>query len=165
MQSMERSGTAAKRAARSLGLALVLALVPGLAACGSTRAKQPAFVGEIEARNRRMEELFRAADLLGVADVYADDAQLLDPSGERTTGRAEIDQHWSGIEDPVEWRLEIKKIRGSDSLAYEIGTSHLVTRRAGQLHTAVVDFLLIWRRDEKGEWRIALDAYWPGEGR
>jgi ketosteroid isomerase-like protein len=81
------------------------------------------------------------------------------------TGRTEIDEYWSGIENPIDWRLDIRKIRGSDALAYEFGTSHLVTRREGVVHTSVVDFLVLWRRDAQGAWRIALDAYWPVEKR
>lgn len=166
---MESGGSSAKGGARPAprprGLAaLVLAVT--LASCRANGPREePAFVREITAVNRRMEDLFRAADLLGVADIYADDAQLLDHRGNITTGRSEIDEYWSSIENPVEWRLEIRKIRGSPALAYEFGTAHLVTHRDGELHTSVVDFLMLWRRDAGGAWRIALDAYWPEGGR
>lgn len=125
----------------------------------------PAHVREIEAQNRHMEQQFRAGNLLGVADVYADDGVLLDAHGERTAGRVEIDAYWSAIENPVDWRIEIKKIRGSEALAYEIGSSFLTTRREGVLITARSDFLLLWRRGPDGAWRIELDAAWPRETR
>jgi uncharacterized protein (TIGR02246 family) len=169
---MESPGSFAKRGtaracASFRGLAVaVSAAALLLASCRSAGAREePAFVREITALNRRMEELFRAADLLGVADMYADDAQLLDHRGNVLTGRTEIDEYWSAIENPIDWRLEIRKIRGSDVLAYEFGTSHLVTRREGVVQTSVVDFLVLWRRDAQGAWRIALDAYWPVEQR
>ena len=162
---MDGSASPAKDGARALAL-LALGVAGLLAGCGSTpEREEPAFVREITAQNRHMEELVRAADLLGVADLYADDAVLIDAQGARTSGRDEIDAHWSSIENPVEWRLKIRAIRGSDSCAYELGTSTLVTRRDEALHTAVADFLLLWRRDADGVWRIVVDAHWPREPR
>ena len=168
---MSTSAPPAKRAAlRRLGAALraarawPLALLGLFASCGSLGAREvPGYVREITALNRHLEEQFRAGNLLGVADVYADDGVLLDARGERTAGREEIDAYWSAIESPVDWRLDIKKIRGSDAIAYEIGTSYLTTRREGALHDSVVHFLLIWRRTREGDWRIELDAYWPAQ--
>jgi uncharacterized protein (TIGR02246 family) len=149
----------AKRGGGRALLAL-LGLLGTLASCAAT-PEVPAHVLEIEARNRHLEEQFRAGNLLGVADVYADDGVLLDPNGTRNAGRDEIDAFWSAIESPVDWRISIKKIRGSDALAYEIGTSRLTTRRDGGLVTSACDFLWLWRRAPDGSWRIALDACWP----
>jgi uncharacterized protein (TIGR02246 family) len=100
-------------------------------------------------------------NLLGVADLFADDAVLIDARGERTAGRDEIDRYWTSIEDPVDWRIEIRRIRGSDAVAYEIGRSFLTTRRGGKLETSVSDFLVLWRREGGGAWRIELDVSWP----
>lgn len=164
-QSMNGTRSGAKHGAARAGGGAVLALLT-LASCAATRADQvPAHVREIEAQNRHLEEQFRASNLLGVADVYADDGVLLDARGQRTAGRDEIDAYWSSIESPVDWRIEIKKIRGSAVIAYEVGTSHLTTRRAGQLVTFVSDFLFLWRRAPDGAWRIELDAAWPRETR
>jgi len=135
----------------------------GIACRSSGSDDHPRHVREITARNRHMEEQFRAGNLLGVADVYADDGVLLNDRGERTAGRDEIDAYWSSIEDPVDWRLEIGEIVGSDAVAYETGTSRLTTRRDGELRTSVVRFLVLWRRDPDGAWRIELDAYWPAQ--
>jgi uncharacterized protein (TIGR02246 family) len=162
---MERTRSPGKllAARRVLG---VLALLGALAGCNTTGASDaPAFVGEIEALNRRMEELFRAGDLLGVADVFADDGVLLDARGVRTAGREEIDAFWSAIENPLDWRLSIKRIRGSDAIAYELGSSRMTTLRDGARVNFVSDFLILWRREPDGSWRIELDAFWPREGR
>jgi uncharacterized protein (TIGR02246 family) len=154
------------RAKRGL-LALVLALAGVCAgACASAYSRDRAgsdqpFVLEIGERNRHLEEQFRRGNLLGVADLYADDAVLLDSQGGRHEGRAEIDAYWTRIEAPRDWRLESRRVFGSDTLAYELGRSHLTTIRDGQEHTSVVDFLLLWRREVDGQWKIVLDAYWP----
>lgn len=159
---MDGARRPAKHGAGRVGLGAALALFCALASCAAAGANEvPVHVREIEALNRHLEEQFRAGNLLGVADVYADDGVLLDARGERTAGREEIDAYWSAIENPVDWRIQIKKIRGSNVLAYEIGTSHLTTRREGALVTHVSDFLLLWRRAPNGGWRIELDAAWP----
>lgn len=141
------------------GLCLALGLLAG---CRSSAPRPVSpFATEIEERSRDLEAAFRAGNLLGVADAYADDAVLLNGRGERTAGREAIDAYWSAIESPVEWKLKIRSIRGSDDMAYELGTSYLTTRRDGELSTTVTDFLLLWRRQENGTWRIELDAFWP----
>lgn len=145
---------------------LALSTVLGVASCSALGTDDvPAYVREIEAKNRHLEQQFRAGNLLDVADVYADDAVLLDARGARTAGREEIDAYWSAIENPLDWRLEIKRIRGSEVIAYETGTSYLKTLREGVEHTAVSHFLLLWRREPGGDWRIEMDAYWPAEMR
>ncbi|MSR62437.1 MAG: SgcJ/EcaC family oxidoreductase [Planctomycetes bacterium] len=135
-----------------------------LGACRSAGPSgRPRYFLEIEARNRHLESAFRAGNLLGVADVYADDAVLIDAHGTRTSGRAEIDEYWSALEDPLDWELELRTIRGSEAVAYETGVSRLTTRQDGVPRTLESEFVLLWRRDPDGEWRITLDAYWPKE--
>jgi uncharacterized protein (TIGR02246 family) len=147
-----------------LALVGLLGLLGLLAGCRSARVRDvPAFVLEIEALNRHLEQHFASGNLLGVADMYTDDAVLSDAQGVRTIGRTEIDRYWSSIEVPVDWSLDVRTIRGSNAVAYQLGRSHLTTRRDGELHTSSNDFLLVWRRQEEGEWRIEMDLYWPRE--
>jgi uncharacterized protein (TIGR02246 family) len=163
---METSRSPAKHRHARAALGVVLALLAATPACKSLRLPPvPTLRSEIEGRNRRLEELFRAGDLLGVADLYADDAVLIDERGRRTTGREEIDAAWSAIESPLEWRLELRALHGSDALAYESGTSLLTTRQNGGRTTAAAHYLFLWRREPGGEWRIHLDARWPLERR
>ena len=144
---------------------------PGLlallvAACRTAGTEtRPAWQLALEQRNRELEREFAAGNLLGVADIYADDAVLVDARGQRTRGRDALDAYWSLIEEPLAWRLEMRALRGSETIAYELGRSHLSTRREGAVHTSVSDFLLVWRRDPDGVWRIEYDACWPAEER
>jgi len=145
--------------------ATLAVLLLGLGACKSSGPSgRPRYFLEIEARNRHLESAFRAGNLLGVADVYADDAVLIDARGKKTSGRAEIDEYWSALESPLEWELELRTLRGSEAVAYETGVSRLSTRQEdGTVRTSESEFVLLWRRDPDGEWRITLDAYWPKE--
>ena len=162
MRKRESMGTAPAPAKRAGAAAVLASVALLLGACaGPGAAHEPAFMDEIEALNRHLEEQFRAGNLLGVADVFADDGVLIDAEGTRTAGREEIDAFWSAIETPVEWRLGVRKIRGSDAVAYELATSRLTTRHDGELVTVVSDVLLLWRRGPDGAWRIALHSFWP----
>jgi len=140
-------------------LLLLLCPLLLLGSCASsprtTETSDP-FAPEIEALSRELEERFRAGDLLGIADLYADDAILISPTA-RTEGREAIDAYWSAITVPVGWRLDISEIGGSEELAYELGRSHRVRREDNAEHTSVVDFLLSWKKDAQGDWRIAVD--------
>jgi len=151
----------ARRAPGSTPLGLCLLALATLAGCRGAGARQGTFVAQIEQRNRQMELAFGAGNLLGVADVYADDAWLLPPEGGRIQGRAEIDQHWSAIGDPLDWRLVSHDIEGSELQAYELGRSDLTVRRDGVVQRSVTEFLWLWRRGTDGTWRIAMEAWWP----
>lgn len=163
MASME---TVPVRTKPPLAAALGGLLVLGALACRSAPpAPPPAWRGELEARTRELETRYRAGNLLGVADLYADDGEIVDASGRRVRGRSELDAYWSAIEEPLDWRLETQALRGSGTIAYQTGTSTLSLRREGVAQTFVTDFLLVWRREPDGEWRIELDLYWPSEPR
>jgi len=142
--------------------AALLALLGLLSACRGPRtvAHSELWIA-ITGENQRLVDLFRAGDLLGVADLYAEEAVIQAPDGTRKAGREEIDEHWTAIESPVAWRLEADTIAGSEALAYETGTARMTTRQGEALVTVVTHFLIVWRQDAAGIWRILLDAHWP----
>ncbi|MFG0275010.1 MAG: YybH family protein [Phycisphaerales bacterium] len=113
--------------------------------------------------NRELERRFRDGDLAGVAAMYADDALLLGPGPTRVEGRDAVDAYWTRIAEPVDWTLEVFEVRGARDIAHQLGRSTLVVGRpdSDDTHTSVVDFALVWKRAASGEWRIAVDAYWP----
>lgn len=148
---------------RSRCLALGTILL-GLSSCSGSEARDdqwhPRMVAEIGQTNRAMEEAFGRGDLLGVARFYADDACLVAVAAQRRTcGRAAIDQYWQRIPGPREWKLEIEEIGGGPDEAYQLGRSTLVYGSPTAPDTSVVDFILIWKRQADGSWRIARDVY------
>ena len=161
---MSRNGKPAKPPRRARVAAMLAFVLAGsglcLAGCRTPRSSAASFRSEIEARNRELESSFREGDLLGVADVYADDARILGPDAAPVEGRSGIDEYWSDIARPLDWRLEIHELGGSEALVYELGTSRMTRLVDGVPQTVVVDFLLLWRRDAARAWRIVLDVYW-----
>ena len=116
---------------------------------------------EIRRLNDHMVDRLRVGDLAGVAAVYADDAVLLSADGERHEGRQAVDAYWTGLQNPLDWKLDVLDVEGRDGLFVQRGRSHLTTARDGLPRTSVVDFMLVWRRERPdGPLRIVLDAWW-----
>ena len=139
-----------------------------LSACAQTSVRSQADTSaelrrQIEAVNREMEAAFNRGDLLAVARFYADDAVMMGPRGERVRGRAALDAYWQGVTNPRRWRLDVFDVGGSLTEAYQLGRSTLTTGTDGRERDSVTDFIVLWKRDAEGRWRIAVDM-WPGGG-
>jgi ketosteroid isomerase-like protein len=156
---MDRAQSSAKREAAWARIVGGLLLVACAACRSSGAAPTPPWRDEIEALNGEIAQLFRSGNLLGIADLYAADAAIVDQDDRRTSGREEIDAYWAAIESPVSLRLAARSIRGSPALAYEVGTRTLVVEEAGGIVIEEAEFLLLWRREPEG-WRIVFDCHW-----
>lgn len=111
-----------------------------------------------------MEQALQAGDLLGVAAFYLDDSVLLSPSGTTVSGREAIDSYWARFTRATAWELQILELEGNAELVSQRGRSLLTFREDdGTTRIGDVQFVLIWRRQEDGSWKIAVDAYWPTE--
>lgn len=148
------------------GLALAVA---GLAACGDASAQQgmprAELRRELEAATAAMERDFARGDMLAVARAYADDAQMIPPSGhEPIRGRAALDRFWRKLEHPRSWRMETLDWGGARDEAWQLVRSTMVEGTEASPRPAVVRCLLVWRRESGGAWRIHLDM-WTNEER
>ena len=114
---------------------------------------------QIESLNREMEAALRRNDLLSVASFYADDAVLLGPAGQRVEGRTAIDRYWSDLRGAADWKLASEKLGGDRETVYQIGKSRLVTLRSGAEQVHETRFVVVWRRQPSGTYRIEVDVY------
>jgi uncharacterized protein (TIGR02246 family) len=135
-----------------------LVLAVSLLAPAAVHAQRP-LRQEIDSLNRAMEQAFAKGDMAAVAKFYADDAKLMGPRGSDVSGRAAIDRYWLGIQGAKSWKLEVLDVGGDRTTAYQVGRSTLVTTRAGADQTTVSRFVVIWKRQPDGRFRIALDFY------
>jgi ketosteroid isomerase-like protein len=118
----------------------------------------------VEEMNRKQIEAFNKRDLLGVARIYADDATIYFPHyqskhGRKIHGRRAIDKYWLAIEKPKVWELEIVEVGGTRDAIWEIGKSTLTEEFDGKDSTYVGDFVVIWKRQKDGTYRIHTDIY------
>jgi len=113
----------------------------------------------IEALNRQMMETFKRGDMLGVARFYADNATIFSYRGRKIEGRQAIDRYWTGIRSGRDWKLEVIEVGGQGDAVYQIGKSSLTTVSDGKENTYVCDFVVIWKRQPDGAYKIYVDIY------
>ena len=125
----------------------------------AVHSQRPALRQEVDSLNRAMEQAFARGDMMAVAKFYADDAKLMGPGGPDISGRAAIDRYWAGIKGAKSWKLELLDLGGDRTTAYQVGRSTLVTSGGAGNQTSVSRFVVIWKRQPDGSFRIALDFY------
>lgn len=146
-------------------LLMILIVVPACAAMAQTEAatskqsEMTLITQQIEATNRRMEEAFRRNDMSAVARFYADDATMFYSRGQKVHGREAIDRYWTGIKEPKDWKLQVVEIGGDRETIYQVGKSTLTSGPVGKQGTYVCDFVLIWKRQTDGTYKIHVDIY------
>lgn len=134
---------------------------------------------------RLMETRCKAKDMLGVAQIYLDNSYLISPNNVRT-GREQIDKYWLAIKDPIDWKLTstflannpkaffesaaYKALRNKPpgweklsldlkDVVYQLGVSELKTLWNGKESLSVVNFVLLWKKQPDGSFRILVDTY------
>lgn len=151
---------------RAVRSTLTLALV-GLVGCAAPVPGErdpdpdPVLWAEVRDANDELERRLEAGDLAGVAALYADDALLLGPGGRRVVGREAIDAYWAGFASARTWDLEVLDLRGTRDLLVQRGRSTIAFETDGERRLGVVEFVVVWGRDEQGSLRVLVDAYWP----
>lgn len=120
----------------------------------------------IEKMNAELCERYNRGDRAGVAAMYADDAIMIDHEGRRYVGRAEIDEYWTPRRPPApgdHWELEVLSIEGDAESPVQRGRSRLRWEHDGKTGVSDVQFVVFWKRQPAGDYRIVLDAWWPTE--
>ncbi len=112
---------------------------------------------QIEVALRGMEEAFKRNDMVGVARFYADDGTMFYPKGQKAHGRAAIDAYWTKIKQPKDWKLQVVEFGGDEETIYQVGKSTLTSGAGSKQGTNVCDFVLIWKKQPDGAYRIHVD--------
>jgi len=140
-------------------------LPPGGAANAQAGATDTAALRKIaEDLNRKQIEAFNKGDMLGVAKFYADDATIYYPhyptrQGRQIRGREEINKYWLAVKKPKEWKLEVHEVGGTPEAIWVIGRTTLTHVVDGKDSTYAADFVVIWKRQPDGSYRIHTDMY------
>jgi ketosteroid isomerase-like protein len=134
-------------------------LVVSLGICPALQAQSSDLRREIDSLNRAMESAFNRGDMLAVARFYSDDAKLMGPRNGDVSGREAINRYWTGIRDAKSWKLEVIEVGGDRTTAYQMGRSTLVSGGPNGEHTSISRFVVIWKRQPDGQFKMALDFY------
>jgi ketosteroid isomerase-like protein len=168
---------------RTLSVYFLLAIL--LVTCRNVAVDQTQVIVE---QNQRMETLFNQGDMSGVAGIYHHDGHMYS-GYIHLQGSEQIEAYWNEIEDPINWDLQVLEVSESyeDILAneaykalsnkpkhwkefgivldegktylYQFGISQLTRIWKGEEKMSEVHFLLVWVKDDSGEWKIFIDTY------
>ena len=142
----------------SLACALALAGAAVAQKSGSPSADEQA----IRAANAQWSQAAGAKDLEGTLSFYADDAVLLWPNSPPAVGKQAVRAAWiEEFKDPaysLSWGIEEVVVSRSGDLAYARGSYDATYTPAGYAVREHGKFLVIWKKQPGGAWRVAVDT-------
>ena len=139
--------------------------------------------------NMQMENAFRKGEMKKLASMYSDDGYLMSPNRKATHGRKAIDAYWERWHSPINWKLDViavskneqdiyestywKKMTkkpkhwkeegieiGASDVFYQLGHSKIEYESDDGMHqTSDVDFIIVWKKDTDGAYKIWIDTY------
>jgi ketosteroid isomerase-like protein len=141
-------------------IALILVLqcsVLAVAAQVGSKAERNKIKMTIDSLNKEMERVFNANDMAGTAAFYSDDAEIVAPDY-LVSGRINLDNYWMALKGlGLGWKLEVVEIGGTGDYIYQLGKSDLTYLVNGKSTKAITNFVLLWKKQEDGNYKIFRD--------
>ena len=111
----------------------------------------------IVAAYKDFEEAYLRGDAEALSQMYTDDAEVLAPEAPIIKGREAIRDAWKGFVGTGgnQVRVEVREVQENGDWAYDIGR-FVATAADGRCLNAG-KYLVIWKRDEIGHWKIHRD--------
>ncbi len=116
----------------------------------------------ISATSREFEAAFVRGDAAGVAACYTDDAAVLAPDLPMMTGKHAAQDYWqAGIDMGIKSvSLKTVSLEDKGDTAIDTGTIVAVIQPpGGQSMEASAKFVVIWKRQPDGSWKMAVDCF------
>jgi uncharacterized protein (TIGR02246 family) len=136
-------------------LVALVSLLFTLAACG--QHSPSADTAALEARSDAWESALNAKDVDALVDLYTDDARLLPPDGEMTSGRDGVRAAFGGMIDAgIGGETTRVETTVSGDVGYIVGTFNLTS---GEQVLGTGKYIETWRRGDDGLWLIANDIF------
>lgn len=133
----------------------LLSLLLVLAGCGQGAISTD--TSALEARSDAWETALNARDIDSMVALYTDDARLLPPDGEMTSGRDGVRASFGGmIEAGIGGTTTIIEATVAGDVGYIVGTFDLV---ADEKSVGTGKYIETWRLGDDGQWYIANDIY------
>jgi uncharacterized protein (TIGR02246 family) len=112
---------------------------------------------DLEVRSDAWETALNAKDVASLVDLYTEDARLLPPDGEMTSGKDGVRAAFGGMIDAgISGETTRVETTVSGNVAYIVGTFTLV---AGGEQVGTGKYIETWRRSADGQWLITNDIF------
>ncbi len=135
-------------------LLMVAVAVLALAGCETRGAKA---IEGVAATSSRFEEAFNAGDAAAVAALYTAEAVVMAPNYARIRGRRAIQGFWQRFfdQDVTDMNLKAVELEVTERRASEYGAFSFTAPdgRGGRV-TLTGKYIVLWRRDGDGVWRL-----------
>ena len=101
-------------------------------------------------------------DVAAISSLYTDDTEILAPNAKATHGRAEMDKANTEMFKAmkVSLKLSTDDVQISGDFGVETGSyEQTLTPKTGKPMHDVGKYLLVWKRQADGSWKILREAY------
>lgn len=125
-------------------------------------AKADWFANKVNDALARYTELFNAGDAAGLAELYAEDAQLMAPHAAAVEGREAIRKFWEGVfgMGKASFALTTLEAFNNGTLGYSLGGYTLsIAPAEGDAMTDEGKYVIVWKRGPGGAWQLAVDIF------
>ena len=117
---------------------------------------------EIRTAERALEAALEASDPIAWVYAYTEDAVFVGPGAPAVQGRDALLEMARAMKPLSSVSIHALRTEGSENLAYVYGTGSWVSGRPPNVGALVdVRFVIIWRREADGQWRVALEMLGP----
>lgn len=144
---------------------LALLLTVGLPGCRERSSTDTQAVRQIiDEHNAELERWYAAGQIDSVANRFTEDVWQLPPNRPPLIGRDSLRQFWTKAVGWGKWEFDfaVQDVIARDSLAVERGRYTLKFTAGPQAPmpslTDEGNYVVLWRQDPDGQWRIVWDA-------
>jgi ketosteroid isomerase-like protein len=117
---------------------------------------------EIRAATTKLIAALEDPDPTAWVNMYTEDAGLLEAGSEPLEGRAKLLELARSMQPMSSVTISVTRTEGHGRIAYMYGTASWVNGRPPQAgSTSKVHFVIVWRKDPDGQWRVAQEALVP----
>jgi ketosteroid isomerase-like protein len=113
---------------------------------------------EIRSAERALEKALESTDLTAWVYHYTEDAVFVGPQSPVVQGREALFQMAGAMNPLSSVSITALRTEGSGNIAYTYGEATWVNGRPpNEGATTNVRFVIIWRKEADGQWRVALE--------
>lgn len=144
--------------------ALLMASVLAAGCTGTSRSDVADVREVIDTHNANIERWYVAGHADSIASVFAEDGWQMPPNAPPLVGRDSVRAFWANATRWGRWEFDLQSrdVITEGSLAVERGKFTLRFTPGSQAPMPAFEdrgnYVVLWRRDTDGEWRIVWDA-------